>query len=80
MLRGRFDAHDLPADPAPANREGGRPLTILLDLRYRLLSRCWACHGLVVLHSPARLRRCEDTPPAIVLTDSDHVPASQATA
>jgi hypothetical protein len=54
---------------------------LLLQIRYRLLSRCWACHGLVVLHSPARLRRCEDTPPAIVFIDTDAadlVPASQA--
>ena len=50
-------------------------------LYYRLFGRCWACHGLMALHSPGQVRRCENTPLAIALTDSEPVgPASQASA
>jgi hypothetical protein len=47
-----------------------------LQLRYRLLSRCWACHRRVALHSPRQLRRCENAPVAAELV----VPGSQAAA
>jgi hypothetical protein len=39
-------------------------------LAYRLAGRCWACHRLVVLHTPRQLRRCEGTPLAIVLPET----------
>jgi hypothetical protein len=40
-------------------------------IRYRLLGRCWAqgCGRLMALHTPRQLRRCEQTPMAIELTD-----------
>jgi hypothetical protein len=47
-------------------------------LAYRLVGRCWACHRLVVLHTPRQLRHCEGTPLAIVLTDPDAAPVSRA--
>jgi hypothetical protein len=37
--------------------------------RYRLFSRCMACGGPMVLHSPWRLYICERTPLAIEITD-----------
>jgi hypothetical protein len=74
---------DAAAGPAPAKPKEAATQALLLQIRYRLLSRCWACHRLVVTHAPAELRRCEDTPLAIVPPthdSTDLVPASQANA
>lgn len=37
--------------------------------RYRLLSRCWVCGRLMVLHSPWALFVCERTPVPIDITE-----------